>query len=188
MKECSSIFYGSLKKDMRKSEHKYKELFEEVVKMLPEDKNSAIIDLGCGIGSLVPYLSAAGYKNYLGIDFSSELTLEASLRFPEYRFITDNINSKVISKLIDKHSVVICLEVLEHLTEDLDLVKRISIGKTFIFSVPTVMSKGHVRCFNSHNEVVLRYTALLDFKEKKTIMKLGKPHHLMFLSKTVRKQ
>ncbi len=187
MKEMNSSFYSGIKKDMLKSEHKYKELFESVVKMLPAEKEATILDLGCGVGGLVPFLKEAGYKNYLGIDFSSELVMTASSRFSDYKFITENISSKFAKKAMTKYSVVICLEVLEHITDDLEIVKCLPADKIFIFSVPTVMSSGHVRCFANPDEVVSRYKEFLNFVEKKTIMKLGKPHHLMFLNKTVRK-
>ena len=187
-KEKTADFYSSIKKDMLKSEHKYKELFESVVTMLPENKITSVLDLGCGIGSLVPFLNTSGYTNYLGVDFASNLTLAASLRFSEYRFITDDISSKVVSKMMSKYSVIICLEVLEHMKNDLELIKSLPSEKPFIFSVPTVMSKGHVRCFASQDEVVARYQEFLLFDKNKTIMKLGKPHHLMFLNKTTRKK
>jgi 2-polyprenyl-3-methyl-5-hydroxy-6-metoxy-1,4-benzoquinol methylase len=46
-------------------------------KFLPENKNAKIIDVGCGDGGFVCWLSEMGYGNSSGIDFSQEQVKEA---------------------------------------------------------------------------------------------------------------
>lgn len=39
---------------------------------LPRDRNSAILDIGCGFGQMLKALKVEGYKNLTGIDISAE--------------------------------------------------------------------------------------------------------------------
>ena len=41
-------------------------------KHLPQDRNTRILDLGCGYGALLYWLQQAGYRNLEGIDRSAE--------------------------------------------------------------------------------------------------------------------
>ena len=40
--------------------------------LLPENKNTKILDVGCGTGQFLYFLKKSGYKNYYGIDISEE--------------------------------------------------------------------------------------------------------------------
>lgn len=42
------------------------------LKHLPNEKDTRILDLGCGMGHFLYFLKANGYNNYLGIDFCDE--------------------------------------------------------------------------------------------------------------------
>ena len=45
---------------------------DDYKKFLPEDKNIKILDIGCGMGHFLYYLSKKGYKNIKGIDICQE--------------------------------------------------------------------------------------------------------------------
>lgn len=55
------------------------------------------------------------------------------------------------------------LELLEHVTADVDLLERIPSGRKVVFSVPSYMSAGHVRKFKSVDAVCSRYERCLAF-------------------------
>ena len=47
--------------------------FQMLIKRhVPANKNSNILDLGCGYGALLYFLSEAGYQNLHGVDASAE--------------------------------------------------------------------------------------------------------------------
>lgn len=52
-------------------------------KLLTKEEYGHIIDIGCGYGRLC---EAFDHKNYLGLDFSKEATLEAKKLHPDYNF------------------------------------------------------------------------------------------------------
>jgi hypothetical protein len=58
----------------------------------------------------------------------------------------------------------VALEVLEHLADDVALVKRIPPRAKFVFSVPNFWSTAHVRIYNSVGVAFERFGAFLEFK------------------------
>jgi 2-polyprenyl-3-methyl-5-hydroxy-6-metoxy-1,4-benzoquinol methylase len=50
----------------------WKQLSGEILPLLPANKNSSILDIGCGYGDLLMLLDQSGYKNCRGIDISPE--------------------------------------------------------------------------------------------------------------------
>src|SRR6185503_13319897 len=49
------------------------QLRREIGPLLPMDRNISVLDIGCGIGSLVQILVKAGYTNVTGVDISDEM-------------------------------------------------------------------------------------------------------------------
>lgn len=83
----------------------------------PSDKQSDILELGCGNGALLYYARLAGFENARGVDCSIEQVREAErLGIPGVRQgdILD-----VIGGLADgSQDVVVAFDVLEHFTKD----------------------------------------------------------------------
>ena len=85
-------------------------------RFLPLSKSAAIIDIACGAGHFLYYLSKAGYSNYCGIDISRE----------QVEFCRNNISDKVIeadvfSFLADKenaYDAITANDFLEHINKD----------------------------------------------------------------------
>jgi len=188
LNEKSEKFYNSNLLAMEKSEYRYQELYETAIKLIPFNKNPKILDIGCGIGSFANYIHNINYTNYVGIDFADDLLNHARNRFPELKFKKGNfLDSKTLDKF-KKFDLFVSFEVLEHIREDLKLVSAIPSKRIFIFSVPNITGHGHVRYFLNIQSVIDRYKDLLIFDENSfDITKLGKPHHHLFLFKTVRK-
>jgi len=181
-------FYNEKLDKMIASENKYDILYSTAIKLIPFDENPKILDIGCGMGSFAKYISKHGYKNYEGIDFADDLLNFARKRFPELIFNKGNLTNDDVLETFKKFSLFVSFEVLEHIKEDLKIVEAIPPGSIFIFSVPNIKGHGHVRYFLSLKEVIRRFQHLLIFDENKfDLIKEGKPHHHLFLFKTVRR-
>lgn len=139
-------------------------LYQEAAGWIP--RNHAVVDLGCGTGTFLRCLEAERHEgDRVGIDFS-EAALEAAARY-----LTTSRNRLEVADLRewqpDEHrpgnTTYTCLEVLEHLADDLDLVRRIPPGHQFVLSVPNYESEAHARWFRTCGEAWERYGGLLEF-------------------------
>ena len=122
---------------------------QSIIKALPKDKKSKIIDIGCGYGRWLRYLQKSGYENITGVDVGEE----------QNRFLSQKkipvIESDIINYLEttkDRFDVVTCFDVLEHfnkneIVELLPLVKNILTDRgVLIIRVPNgeAMFKGGI--------------------------------------------
>jgi 2-polyprenyl-3-methyl-5-hydroxy-6-metoxy-1,4-benzoquinol methylase len=96
---------------------------------LPADRDSNILDIGCGHGTFLYFLSQAGYRNIGGIDVSPEqIELAHKLGIHEARL--GNLADLLGEAGDGSVDVVLVMDVLEHLTREellhtLDDVRRV---------------------------------------------------------------
>jgi tetratricopeptide (TPR) repeat protein len=111
-----------------------------------------VLDIGCGTGPLQKYI-----KDYRGFDFSKK-GIETA-RNPNL-WVGNAYDEK---NYAGNYDVYVALETLEHL-DDIKVIRNIPAGKPFIFSVPSFLDPGHVRCYT---EAIVRerFNKLLDIKE-----------------------
>lgn len=123
--------------------------------------NERVVDLGCGSGQFAKLLLNKGKRFVYGVDYSNEAISIAKELNPEHsaKFVVKNLLNDY---KLPAHDLVICFEVLEHITEDLSVIQKIQTGKRVIFSVPNYDYKSHVRKFMTGREIMLRYKDLLD--------------------------
>lgn len=121
-----------------------------------------VVDLGCGTGRFARLLVDQGF-DVSGMDFSPRAVEEARTYVPEAVFAVMDLRDFRVNDEIEGGTVFTCLEVLEHLEDDLDLVARIPAGLRFVFSVPNYWSESHIRRFISPADVFERYSGLLEF-------------------------
>jgi 2-polyprenyl-3-methyl-5-hydroxy-6-metoxy-1,4-benzoquinol methylase len=141
---------------------------------LSDGKN--IIDVGCGSGRLAHVFRENGFDgSYLGIDFSKNAIDYCRRTYP-YEFKQYNI----FDVSYENYDNIVCLEVLEHINDDIKFISIIPKSKVFIFSVPNFGGISHVRYFSSIMDVKERYNDLLDFVNESQIDRL-------FLFKTLKK-
>lgn len=120
-----------------------------------------VVDLGCGPGQLADVLVESGLPptQYLGIDFSKVAVELARDRVPGARFELGCLPRAAATADAFEASVVVLCEVLEHLDDDCGVFRRLNAGQFFVATVPNFLCEGHVRAFESPQDVVDRYSA-----------------------------
>lgn len=129
-----------------------------------ENTTNKILDLGCGPGQFASMLTDNNFINYMGIDISSVAINQAKSRNPS---IAENFFKLDLTRdIIDFNEVgiIVSLEVIEHIYDDISLIKLIPKGKKFIFSVPNYDSKTHVRIFEDYSKIIDRYSEHIEIK------------------------
>lgn len=122
----------------------------------------AILDLGCGPGQFA--LAVAELPpdvRYLGVDFSAVAIERAKALLPDFGFSELTLPVADYGRFAP-FDCVVCTEVLEHVDADLAILEAIAPGILTIFSVPNFDSFGHVRVFDSAEEVRARYAHFFD--------------------------
>ena len=160
-KELGASYYNRLIPDS--ISQYWVDLYNTIICLLPDDVNIKIADLGCGPGLFAEFPFNAGYVNYWGIDFAKECIKLARKRVPSYKYTVGNLYDKNIQKEFKNYDVFISVESLEHMTNDLEVIKAIPKGKQIILSVPNAGDESHVRCFKKASQVRERYSSLIEF-------------------------
>ncbi len=77
------------------------------------EADARILEIGCGPGTIVPYLPQSGY---LGFDLSAEYIEEARRRFPQAKFICERVSK---FSLAQQHGfdLVIAIGIIHHLDD-----------------------------------------------------------------------
>jgi SAM-dependent methyltransferase len=87
-----------------------KTLAREHIRARPSDR---ILDVGCGPGSMVPYLPRS---EYVGFDANPDYIQQAQRRFPEAHFTCDRVNEYSLPQS-EYFDIVIALGILHHLDD-----------------------------------------------------------------------
>lgn len=127
-----------------------------------------VVELGCGTGQLLEMLLDKGIAQYTGYDFS-----QVGVELAKSK-ITKPIAEVYWQDLYEMNSlptasVYIAVEVLEHLVEDIQVLKLIPKGKQVIITVPNYLGGSHVRKFDTEEEVKDRYKDIIKCSEISTI-------------------
>ena len=121
------------------------------------DRNTKIIDIGCGVGQFAGMLFDSGFYQYRGLDFSNK-AIEIAKKSQSSHAEKFKVGDAFIDKIFEQeYDVVIMFEILEHLAGDLKLLDRVKKGKKVILSVPNFTDPNHVRYFSDINKVIQRY-------------------------------
>lgn len=130
-----------------------------------------ILELGCGSGQFSQMLFDSGFKSYLGIDFALPLPglSCAGQLHPEYiknflAWLSCSAGEMRKHDIYDwdtwvhfPYEMVVCMETLEHLERDIEVIARVRPETFMVFSVPDFPFESHVRYFLDETDVHDRY-------------------------------
>lgn len=111
----------------QKRDFSYRTLLPHLDRLLQKDKK--VLDIGCGNGALSFFAASKGCQVF-GIDVSKKAILGCQINAQRLDlsknliFHAKNFNNPRV-KIVAKFDLVICSEVLEHLPNDLQVLKRI---------------------------------------------------------------
>lgn len=146
-----------------------------------------VVDLGCGTGRFLELLSRRShYARLIGYDWSQEAIEEGKRYAHKAMFLQESMEDWRPASDRPGNTVYVCSEVLEHLEDDLALVRKIPSGHRFIFTVPNFDSASHVRVFRNVGDLWGRYEGLLKFRSWKLI-ELG-PLKVIHACETIRRR
>ncbi len=89
-------------------------LTEVIAKHFPQDRDAQILDIGCGHGTFLYFLAAAGYRNFRGVDTSPE-QIAAAQRLGIPNVWCGSASEYVAGLAAGSQDVVILFDILEHL-------------------------------------------------------------------------
>jgi SAM-dependent methyltransferase len=75
--------------------------------------DSRILEIGCGPGTIVPYLPQSGY---LGFDLSSKYIEQARRRFPKAKFVCERVSKFSLAQQ-QSFDVVVAIGIVHHLDD-----------------------------------------------------------------------
>lgn len=157
----NDMYSGSKIYNLSYRDSPYYVLWTQIIQFLKKVENPRILEIGCGSGQFASYLYDEGYRRYHGFDFSNK-AIDIAKRTVKQSFAIGNAEDP--SSYNYDYNVVVALEVMEHVKEDLAIIKRIKKGTYFLFSLPTFDDPAHVRWFTTHQAIANRYYTLLDLK------------------------
>ena len=122
-----------------------------------------ILEVGCGTGAFAQYVMETLPITYSGFDFANVAIQKARERTgrDDCFFIGDARNAQSYDRQYD---VIVCLEVLEHIERDLDVIGHWRSGCECICSVPNFNYQTHVRWFQNEKEIASRYGHLISIR------------------------
>lgn len=148
----------------------YFSLWTTAADIISKSEYDSIIDLGCGPGHFAKVILdknilGRSVSKYFGYDFSStSLSMAKNLIKNNNLCIFEekNLLEYDFSYLKSEKSIYVSFEFLEHIYEDLSIIRKIPVGSDICFSVPSFDAIGHVRYFNTSNDVINRYSELIN--------------------------
>jgi 2-polyprenyl-3-methyl-5-hydroxy-6-metoxy-1,4-benzoquinol methylase len=85
-------------------------------KFLPREKNAPILDLGCGSGGFVYWLTQRGYKNVTGVDISKDQVSTAHVL--NIKNIVQADAAEFLEKEKSNYSLIFARDLLEHIPKE----------------------------------------------------------------------
>jgi SAM-dependent methyltransferase len=107
---------SDIKRIQQDLEHRAPYLKRLIRNWIPEERNTKILDLGCGYGALLYFLKQAGYHSIKGIDGSPEQVAVARALGLDFVQAGDVLDILRKSDYVS-YDVVIAFDVLEHFTK-----------------------------------------------------------------------
>jgi len=127
------------------------------------------LDIGCGPGGFLQTAVEAGL-NIDGLDFSPEAVKQSRARTQGKCQIW--LSTFEDFSQWDNYQYFTILETLEHVVNDLNLIRTLPTGVLIVGSVPSTNDPSHIRRFTGGvHQVLQRYSEVLDGMECKALSK-----------------
>ena len=166
-------FYDSMHAEIDHSvtRTRYDGLFRKIVANIRDHGSRSVLEVGCGSGFLAKMILQQYDGAYRGFDFSAEAIRNASSRTgrPGLFFVGDALDSRSYA---GDYDTIVSTEMLEHVDGDLEVIRLWRDGTWCVCSVPNFDYAGHVRFFNTADEVAARYGGSIDIE---AIIKISRP-------------
>lgn len=135
-------------------------LYRRVCERLAPFPGRRLLEVGCGTGAFAHCVMETSPCVYRGFDFSEVGIRQARTRTgcDDCFFIGD---ARHPENYTGPYETIVCLEVLEHIERDLDVVACWKSGCECICSVPNFNYPTHVRSFRQEADIVSRYGHLI---------------------------
>jgi 2-polyprenyl-3-methyl-5-hydroxy-6-metoxy-1,4-benzoquinol methylase len=141
-------------------ESPYYFLWSVIADRLQRDGAMTLLDLGCGPGQVAHLLHDKGLSTrYVGLDFSERSIQMAKELCPGYDFLQADLTTPKLLESFE-YDCVLALEVLEHLDDDIALLRQVRPGARVLATVPNFSDPAHVRYFRDAARVRERYASL----------------------------
>lgn len=146
----------------------YYPLFLAAVDALKSIGAREVLEVGCGSGTLGRMVMASGME-YRGFDYAHTGVQKALRLSPHSNFFWGDATAA--APYSEPYDTILCCEVLEHVGNDLEAVKRWRPGCKVLCSVPNFDYKTHVRVFRSERDIMERYGDLIDIENIRRLPK-----------------
>jgi SAM-dependent methyltransferase len=146
--------------DAHYTESPYYPIWTVILDRVRTETDKSILEVACGTGQLARALLDRGLiDSYYGFDFSPKRIHHAQRVTPELKFeVQDAFGTDVYDTV--RYRMLIATEFLEHVQDDLLVLRRLRRGTRFIGTVPNYPWKSHLRHFKDVPEVASRYGEL----------------------------
>jgi trans-aconitate methyltransferase len=121
-----------------------------------------------------------GVDAYRGLDFSEVAVSMARKTVPHFDFRQADARTPSGYEGFDCDAVI-CMEVLEHIEDDLDVISNFPTGPLCLMTVPNFPWRSHVRCFETEDSVHERYGELFNNLDVTRIRSVRGKNHCFFL-------
>lgn len=139
----------------------YLEVWQRITSVLQNNKPQTVFELGCGPGQLAAMLFHYFPElSYRGIDYSAHAIKLARKNAPEGTF--EVVDFDRVDSFSGKFDCILSTEVLEHVKDDIGLIRKLPNKSFFIFTVPNKDAKAHQRFFVSQKDVETHYSHLFE--------------------------
>lgn len=119
-----------------------------------------ILEVGCGSGAFAELLFDTTDLSYTGFDFSAVAVEKARTRCGD-NSVFSVADARDPQSYSEPYDTIICMEVLEHIVDDLLAIQNWRSGCNCVCTVPNFDSHDHVRVFHHENEIKNRYGDLI---------------------------